>query len=146
MADTQGASIGWGGTIKLHNGTALYELKNIISFKPPPYNRTRVDTTHLKSPNRRPQSIPGLYESVEATGTMHYRAGSDTDVLMRSAAAAGNLRACEITIPLDGDADQIISVSAAVTSYEPQEVQAGEAMTATFTLYIEDAPTQADAP
>jgi predicted secreted protein len=146
MAETQVASIGWGGMVRLHNGTALAELMNVTGFKPPYNTRERVDATHLKSAGRRRQMIAGLFETTTIGITLHYRPNSDTDALLRAAVAAGNSRAAEFTIPEDGDPNVLVTCNVVVLSYEADDVEVDGVMTATAEFEIVGDITQTVAP
>ena len=143
MADTITASIGWGGAVFIHNGTTLYELKHVRSFKPPYSTRERVDATHLKSAGRRREMIPGLFETTSITVSPNYRPGSDTATLLPAAVAAGDQRDAKFVIPLDGDDNVDITCDVIVTAYEVDDVQKDEAMIASVTLEVVGAITQA---
>lgn len=145
MADTIKASTGWGGSIQLHNGSSLYELKNVTGFTPPSTSRERVDVTHLKSPNQRREYIPGMYEDAEFSFGLHYRPGTDTDSTILGALNSGGSRQLVATIPLAGSPNVTITCDVVVTSYTPDEVTPGEAMTATVTCVAVGAPVQAAA-
>lgn len=52
MAETQLASVGYMGAVFLHNGTTLFELKQVKGFDIPNLGeREQVETTHLKTPS-----------------------------------------------------------------------------------------------
>ena len=62
MAETQEASIGWGGEVWLSTDDTegnLVELVQVVSFSLPSDTADRVETTHLKSPGRRRQYTAG---------------------------------------------------------------------------------------
>lgn len=145
MADTQDASIGWGGALRIANGSGvLTEIQKVTGLKPPSNRRARVEVTHLKSPDQRPEYINGLFEDSEVTATVFHRPGSDTANLLFDASAANTSRAVEIDIPLAGEAVETYSFNAYV-SYEVDNIEAGTAMTAAISLSITGAVTKADA-
>jgi hypothetical protein len=140
MAETVDTSIGWGGELWLHNGTALYELVEVVSMTPPSGEKERVEYTHLKSPGRRRQYKPGLIADSEATAVINYRPGSTTDTLLRAAYTAGDTRAIKMVFPEDGVEAYQVTFNGAVSNYSPGEVVADGIMQATvsFTVVTED--------
>lgn len=145
MAETQKASIGWGGEVHLHNGTALVELKQVVSFGLPEDETDEVETTHLKSPGKRREFISGLTDGGEVEVGLNYRPGSDTDILIRSARAAGDARPVKFVIPEDGEPAWEIDTTAIVRRHARGDVAAGDKMEATVTFRITGASTEAAA-
>lgn len=143
MAETQKASIGWAGEVWLHDGTALYELVQVTSFGLPSDTVDRVETTHLKSPNRRREYVSGLVDGGEVEVVLNFRPGSTTDTLLETALATGDSRACKFVVPIAGTPVRDYTTTAIVTGYERGPVTAEDAMEATVTLAITGAVTAA---
>lgn len=146
MAETQEASIGWGGEVHLStDATALNleELVQVVSFGLPQDQIDRVETTHLKSPNRRREYTSGLIDGGEVEVVLNFRPGSDTDQLIEDAQAAGDERAVKFVVPQLGTPAWDYSTTAIVTGYDRGEVTADGKMEATMTLAITGAVTSA---
>lgn len=144
--ETQEPRIGWGGEVWLHNGTALTELKQVVSFGLPEDETDEVEVTHLKSPQKRREFIAGLTDGGEVEVVLNYRPGSDTDALIRAARAAGNARAVRFIIPdEDGTPGWQVDTTAIVRRYARGEVAAEDKIEATMTLRITGAQTEAAA-
>lgn len=141
MAETQEASIGWGGEAWLHNGTALTELVQVTGFTLPNEEVEQVETTHLKSAGRRKTYTDGLVEGGEVTINLNYRPLSDTDVLIRAAQAARDSREVELHIPEAGTIVAVASFMGTVIGYDRGEVTAGGLMTGSVTIRVDSAET-----
>ena len=92
-------STGWDTEVKLHDGTALYELKGVFDVGLPEDTVDEIDTTHYKSPGKRREFMAGLIDGGEIQIQMNYRPGSTTDITLTAAKAARDVRDWEITIP-----------------------------------------------
>lgn len=137
MAETQDATIGYGGTFALHNGTTLYELVEVKQFQiPSPGAREQIETTHLKSPGYRREYVSGFYEDSDFEVVLNTRLRSDTDVLLLAALTAGDPRAFEAGIPENGDVGTIITGTAKVIAYDRGEVAVDEVIESTVTLRV----------
>lgn len=68
------ADIGNATTFAIEGGTpATYEVvAEVISVTPPPLTRASVDATHLQSPDRYKEFIPGLFEQGECQLGLNY--------------------------------------------------------------------------
>jgi hypothetical protein len=145
MAETQEASIGWGGEFWLSTDdttTNLVELVQVVSFGLPNDEVDEVETTHLKSAGKRKEFISGLSDGGEVEVVFNYRPGSDTDTMLRAAKTAGDTRAIRFIIPEDGTAAVQIDCTAYVSGYDRGTVSAGEKMEATATFRITGDETQ----
>jgi hypothetical protein len=143
MAETQKASTGWGGSVLLHDGTALYELVQVVSFGLPSDTADRVETTHLKSPNRRREYTQGLIDGGEVEVVLNFRPGSTTDTLLEEALTDGDERAVKFVIPELGVATRQYTGTAIVTGYDKGTVSADGKLEATVTLSITGGMTAA---
>lgn len=139
--ETQEASTGWNGEAWMHDGTSLYELVQVKSFTLPNDESERVETTHLKSPNRRRQYTPGMSEGGEITIVLNFRPLSDTDIKLRAAKAAADSRDWELHIPELGDVVAVSSFMGTVTGYDRGEITADGVMEATVTVTVDSEET-----
>lgn len=120
MAETQEATDGYFGEMHLHNGSALYELVQVKSFKiAEGGTREQVETTHLKSPGRRREYINGFYEDSDFDVALNTRLLSDTDVLLRDARDEGDTRAFKQVIPENGEPVAEITGTCKCIGYDP---------------------------
>src|SRR6187551_1906555 len=93
MAETQTATTGYMGEVWFHNGSVLYELREIRSFNIGGRSREMADTTTLKSPDWEREDIPTFFAAREATVVLICRRLSDTHVLLEAAATEADFRA-----------------------------------------------------
>lgn len=145
MAETQLPSIGWGGEFWMSTDATeanLEEMVQVVSFGLPNDEVEEVETTHLKSPNRRREFISGLRDGGEVEVVLNYRPGSDTDAAIRGALAAGDKRYVRFVVPNTGSAAYEIDTTVIVRSYDRGEVTADEKMEATVTLRVTGDETQ----
>lgn len=146
MAETQEASIGWGGEVWLSTDATLGnidELVQVVSFGIPQDEVERVETTHLKSPNRRREYTAGLVDGGEVEVVLNFRPGSDTDQLLEDALTAGDERAVKFVVPHLGTAAWDYTTTVIITGYDRGTVAAGDKMEATVTMAISGAVTSA---
>lgn len=97
---TTKASIGYGLTFEIApiaTPTDFEYVAEIFNFTPPSFTVDTVDATHMQSPNRTREYIPGLKDSGSASFEMNYIPGSDADKLMRG--ALGKQFWCRVTFP-----------------------------------------------
>jgi hypothetical protein len=141
------ARIGWGGELQLgldENASSLTELVEVRSFSLPSDEADEHEVTHLKSPNRRKEFISGLIDAGEVTAQLNYVPGSATDLLLTDAAEDGDTRAVRFIIPdQTGTAVWQITTSGFVKRYSPDNVEANAPITATATIRITGARSQA---
>lgn len=146
MAETQEASIGWGGEVWLGADATvgtLAELVQVVSFGLPQDEVERVETTHLKSPNRRREYTAGLVDGGEVEVVLNFRPGSDTDTKLEAALAAGDERSIRFVVPHLGVPARTYTTTGIVTGYDKGSVEAGEKMEATVTIALTGAVTAA---
>ena len=146
MAETQKASTGFAGEVWLGTddtvGT-LDELVQVVSFSLPSDTAERVETTHLKSVNRRREYTSGMIDGGEVSVVLNFRPGSDTDVLIEAALADGTPRSARFNVPELGVPAWSYTTTVQVTAYDKGEVTADGKMEATATLAISGAITAA---
>lgn len=138
------ALIGWGAGVQIHNGTALVELDEVVSFPLPEDESDEVEVTHLKSPDRRREYIAGLIDGGTVDIELNYVPNSATDQLIRAQRASGAVRTVVFTLP-DGDAGWEITTSAFIKGYARGPVAVDQKMNAVVRLRITGAQTEAAA-
>lgn len=143
MAETQEASVGWGGEFHFHDGTALYEAVEVVSFTLPSPEFEEVESTHLKSANRYREFIDSLVNGGEVQVVMNYRAGSDTDTKLLAWRASRAIRAIKFGIPETGEVAVEISTTGKCNQIDRGEVSADGKLEATITIRVASADTQA---
>lgn len=146
MAETQEASIGWGGEVWLSTDATtanLDELVQVVSFGLPADTMDRVETTHLKSPNRRREYTSGLIDGGEVEVVLNFRPGSDTDIAIEDALGDGTERAIRFNVPHLGVKAWSYTTTGIVTGYDKGEVSADGKMEATMTVAVSGAVTSA---
>jgi len=132
--ELQEASIGYAGEVWLHDGTALKELVQVVSFTLPPDTDSKIETTHLKAPGRRRTYTAGLIEDSTFQAVIRYRPLSDTDILIRAARAAKDTRACKLIIPQNGEPYAQCELDVKVIGYDRGELTVDGVMDATVTF------------
>lgn len=136
------ARIGWSTEFWLDDDAGvLTQLDEIIAVTPPNPQVEDVEATHFLSPDRRREYIAGLIEDGEGTFEMNYVAGSDTDVIIRTAINDGEERSYKIVVP-DGAFGWAIEGQCIVKGYE-RNIPIDDRMTATLTLRFTGAVTEA---
>lgn len=138
------AKTGYGGEFHLHNGTALTELLEVVSFTLPNGETETVEATHLKSPGRRREYIAGMIEDGELEVVLNYVPGSVTDTLILDALTEGDSRAFMAVLPRT-TTDWEITGTCIVTGYDRGSVEADGKMEATMTVRLTGATTEAEA-
>lgn len=137
MAELQDASVGYMGEVWLHDGTALYELRQVKNFGIPSRGeRERVEKTHLKSPAWRREYLETFFADSEFEVVLNSRLLSTTDTLLDEAQVAGDTRAMTVVIPDNGAPVAQIELTAKCTNYQRGQVSAEEVMEATATFLI----------
>lgn len=142
MAETQDATLGYGGELWLHNGTSLVELVQVKSFGIAGTGaREQVETTHLKSAGWRREYASSFYEDSEFEAGLNTRLLSDTDTLLADALSDGDIRAFKQVIPENGVPVAQIEGTCKCIAYERGEVTAEDVIegTATFRVVTVDA-------
>lgn len=132
MAETA-ASIGYGSFfhISRDNEATWIELAEVMEITPPNDTVDEVDATHMQSPNRTREFIPGLIDPGEASFEQNFVPGSASDLLIAEIKTAGERVKCRITFP-NGVTWKF---SAWVSGYEPA-VPTDDKMTSTVTWRV----------
>lgn len=139
MSET-GTSIGYGHVLEIALAsapTAFTYIKEVFDATPPADSDDQVDATHMQSPNRRREYIPGLTDSGEAAYEMNYVPGSVTDKFLRS--IRGKLLVARQTF---ANGVQII-FNGSRQGYETA-IPNDDKMTATLTLKVSGDPYMTD--
>lgn len=96
------ARIGYGSKFSIENddtpGT-YDELAEVVSITPPSDSVDMIDATHMQSPGRYREFIPGLIDPGECSIEMNYVPGGLTDVRLRQVKTDGVVKSYRITYP-----------------------------------------------
>lgn len=139
------AKTGWGGAFWLDSAVdVLTELVEVVSFTLPNGESETIEATHLKSPNRRREYIPGLIEDGELEVVINYVPGSATDILLRAALDDGVTRDWMATVPR-ATTNWEVTGDGIVTGYDRGSVVADGKMEGTVTIRVTGAVTEAAA-
>ena len=132
MAETD-ASIGYGSVFDISedNGSTWTTLAEVFDITPPNDTVDEIDATHMQSPNRTREFIPGLIDPGEASFEMNFVPGSASDLKIASLKGAGTRVKCRITFPNSVS----WTFSGWVSGYEPA-VPTDDKMTATVTWRV----------
>jgi hypothetical protein len=140
------ARIGYGLTLEVGttpSQTPVYfELAEVTSFQPPQSTIDDIEVTHMKSPQRRREYIPGLTDSGQASATMNYVPASATDVFLEGWRASGETRKVRGTYE-DGSR---VEFTAYVSTYSPDNIPVDGKMSATLNMKVTGAVTVTPAP
>ncbi|MBB3034056.1 phage tail tube protein [Alteriqipengyuania lutimaris] len=139
MAETQEASTGWNGEVWMSSDDTaanLTELSEVRSFTPGSPTAERVETTTLKSPNRRRQYTKGMIDSGEAEIVINARRGSDTYIALKAALEDGGDRFIRFNYPELGVLVWTDDVLGEVTSIDEGEVAPDSNMEMTITVSV----------
>lgn len=101
MAETQ-AMIGYGTKFYLENDASpptLEELAEIVNVTPPNDSIAMLDATHMQSPNRTMEFVPGLTDPGSAGFVMNFIPGSNADVALQAWRTSGARKQCRIVFP-----------------------------------------------
>ncbi len=137
------AKTGWGGEFHLDSAAnVLTELVEVVSFTLPNGETETVEATHLKSPNRRREYVPGMIDDGDLEVVINYVPGSATDILLRAALDDGVTRDWMAVIPRE-TANWEATGDGIVTGYDRGSVEVDGVMRATVTLKVTGATTEA---
>lgn len=134
------AEIGYGTTLELALATTPSVRQFIAEAKkhtPPGFSANFVDVTHMHSPSRMREFVPGLGDAGSSSHEMNHVAGSTTDAFLRSARAKPLV--AWLTLP---NGRQIIYACA--IEEDSGEVPLDDAMTSTLSLKVSGQPTVTD--
>lgn len=115
----------------------FFQFEELTNVVPPQSTVEQIDVTHMESPGRYREFIPGYADGGEMTIEMNYIPGSDTDDFILAWQIAGEVRSTRITYP----ALQTDTTPATVQGYAPT-MSVGEKMAATLTLKVAGEPVR----
>lgn len=107
------------------------ELAEVYEITPPSSTIAKVQVTHMKSPGRRHEYIPGLTENGAASLQMNYVPGSASDLRLEALRASGQVVSMRITYP-NG---VTVTFDGFVEEYTPA-VPVDDRLTATVSLAV----------
>jgi hypothetical protein len=128
------ATIAYLTTLEVRDGPqttdAYVDLGEVTGLTPPSDVIDEIEVTHMTSPGRRKEFIPGLSDPGSMSVTVNLIPGSDEDEFILEWKASGEIRDTRITYP-NGRTQ---TISTFVREYVPNELTVNAAMTATLTL------------
>lgn len=139
MPETQEASTGWNGEVWISSDDTvanLSELVEVRSFTPGSPTAERVETTTLKTPNRRRTYTKGLVDSGEAEIVLNARRGSDTYTMLKTALNEAGERYVRFNYPELGELVWTQDVMGEVTGVDEGEVTPDGNMEITVTIAV----------
>jgi hypothetical protein len=96
------AIIGYGTIVEVFSpespGTP-FELGEVNGLEPPDDSVDDVDVTHMQSPGRRREFIPGLIDGGEGSFDINWIPGNPTDDYVQDWKASGEVRTIRFTYP-----------------------------------------------
>lgn len=133
------AIIGLGTKFQIGNGATpevFTDLAEVTSIAQPGVTVETQDATHMLSPEGYREFIGGLKDAGEASVTVNHIPGGTAEVALKAAlATTKNYR---IAFP---GALPALAFAAICTGYEPDDVAAGDILTATATFKLSGKPT-----
>jgi len=133
---------GFGAKFKLHNGTALTAVANVLAVKPPSPTVETIDVTDHDSAGAMREFIAGLIDTGEGTVRVHYLPGSPGDVLLSAAAVSRAVKAWSMEVPSSTGKWEFTG-NCIITSYEKDDVVIDDKMTALLTFKVSGPITEA---
>ncbi len=126
---------GYGTTFEVEtapNSGVYYELAEVVNVTPPTSTVDDIEVTHLQSPDRTKEYIPGLKDYSETPLTLNWIPGNDTDEFILDWEADGTRRRSRITYP-NNVTDTFMSY---VKGYTSAEINPAGKMEATLTVKV----------
>ncbi|BEV02202.1 phage tail tube protein [Novosphingobium olei] len=130
---------------ELHMGAssgALTEVAELLSLTPPQRSRETIDATTLSSTGAQEFLAAGIYDPGEVSGQVHYIAGSAGDDAFIMAVTDGVIRHFKIVVKAATGTEDM-EFSGFVTAYGVDELTIDGKQTASFTIKVSGAYTQA---
>lgn len=125
------------------SGGTLAKVAELLSVDPPNRTRAMIDATTHDSPDGAMEVIAeGIYDPGDVNATMHYIAGSATDLALIAAITSGDLQDVKIVAKSAADTDDI-EFSGYVTAYGPDSFGTTGKQTAKVTIKVSGPITQA---
>lgn len=129
------ASIGYGSKYEIFNSLdtppAYVEVAEVFNITPPSFEADRVEVTHMQSPDRTREYVPGLITPGTASFEMNFVPGSASDQMIRALQIAGTVSSHRITFP-NG---VTFTYQASIQTYEPDD-PTDDRMTATVNINV----------
>ncbi len=123
--------------------TPLVLVAELLTLQPPVLERATIDVTTHDSAGQAMEFITeGIYDPGEVSGQVHYIAGSAGDDAMITALTGGGLHDFEIVLKAASSTEDQ-TFSGYVTSYGPDQMEINGKQTASFTIKVTGAITQA---
>lgn len=141
VSEGQLASTGAKSELWLHDGTALYKLVQVKSFKLPSAERERIESTHLASDAK--EYVPGDLDFGEFEAVLNLRPGSTTDTLCETLAAGQADVAFKACLAVRGTLTRDYTGTCIVLGYDHGEINRKGVMEATLKLAASGAVTSA---
>ena len=138
---TTNAAIGYGTVLEIALAsapTSFTYIREMFNATPPSDTDETVDVTHMQSPNRTREFVPGLTDGGEASFELNHVPGSETDTFLRS------IKGLAIIARLTFANGVRIIFNCSRQSYETS-VPNEDKMTATLTLKVSGEPAQSAA-
>lgn len=85
--------------ISQDTGATWFSMGEVTDITPPSSTVDQIDVTHMKSPNRQREFIPGLSDPGSAGFSMNFIPGSPSDLKIQEIRASGEQVLCRITFP-----------------------------------------------
>jgi hypothetical protein len=134
------AMIGWSSKYRIWDAdadpAAFFELGEVTEITPGEESTDRVDVTHYNSPNRRREFVAGLVDAGEASVTINWIPGDETDLFIRAMRDSGAKAQHQIEFP-NG---VTVTFDGIVLSYS-KSIPIDDRMQATFTVAVSGAET-----
>lgn len=144
MPETVKASTGAKSKFSLHDGTALYQLKEVKSVQIPSFEVEQVETTHLESDAK--EYVPGDIDFGEFEVVLNFRPGSDTDTKIEATATAQDERGFKVEVAVRGVLARSYTGNCIVIGYDRGEITRSGVMEATLRLRATGFVTSAPIP
>lgn len=113
---------------------AFVSVAEVINVTPGEATADRIDATHMQSPGRRREYIPGLIDNGEASFEINWIPGNNTDVRLRGLMKSGETLQHRIIFP--GPFPRVsVAYDASLIGYS-KEIPIDDRMTATIALAV----------
>jgi hypothetical protein len=143
MAETQTATTGYMGEVWFHNGSTLYELREVRSFNIGSRSREMADKTTLKSPDWEREDIPTFFAPREAKVVLVCRRLSDTHTMLEAAAGEADFRAIKFVHAETGEPTSQEEGTGRVIAVEYSDENAEDVVEMTVTFRVKLGATAA---
>lgn len=132
------AAIGYGAAFGIGDGASpevFTDLAEVFSITPPSETIDIIDATHMASPSRRREFIPGLVDTGDTSFELNFVPGGSAETALDAEIGKTTTTNFRITFP-DGSSGSATWIFAGfVTGFEPS-VPNEDKMTATVTIKV----------